>query len=419
MLERVDRDGAYAAAALDTELDRQSQLDARDRALATEIVYGVLRTRAALVGLLTELAPRGLPVDPLVLAHLLVAAYQILLLDRVPKHAAVDGAVSGIKIARGPKVAGFANAVLRKLASGDRSIAAEAAIVGSAARWLLAGLERAVGPEEARALLGARSEAAPLETRSSVRVISGRPVPDWLAAADRGRASPVARLVPRSGDLRRRDGHADGAFVLQEEGAQVVALALGARPGERVLDACAGRGQKTTLLRERIGAGALLWATDLYPEKLQALGAEFARLGLEPPVTAAVDWSVGVGVVPGEFDRVLVDAPCTGTGTLRRRPEIGLRLLPGDPARLGALSATILRRAASRAKRGGRIVFAVCSVLEEECEAVVAGVEDVLEPVPFDAPELSAVIAADVTSLRLLPLRHGTDGFFIASLRRR
>jgi 16S rRNA (cytosine967-C5)-methyltransferase len=413
VLERVAKDDAFAAAALDVELARYPELDSRDRGLATEIVYGALRAHSVLLERLGRNAPRGLPADTVVVAHLLVAAYQILLLDRVPAHAAVDAAVTAIRTGRGPKVAGFANALLRKLSPDGARLDRERAIVESAPKWLFAELDRTVGADEARALLG----AVPSEERVSIRV--ARELPWIVSDAERGRASPLARLVPRSGDLRRREGYDSGAFTLQEEGAQVVVLALGARAGDRVLDACAGRGQKTALLRERVGPDAELWATDLYAEKLATQVDEFRRLGLEPAKTAAVDWTVGAGPVPSGFDRVLVDAPCTGTGTLRHRPEIALRLKKSDPKRMGELGEAILRRASARAKIGGRIVFAVCSVLPDECEAVVARVLDVLEPAPFDAPELQHLVAPDQTSLRLTPLRHGTDGFFIASFRRR
>jgi 16S rRNA (cytosine967-C5)-methyltransferase len=153
----------------------------------------------------------------------------------------------------------------------------------------------------------------------------------------------------------------------------------------------------------------------LYAAKLRALAAEFERLGLSPPHTAAVDWTVGPGPVPGEFDRVLIDAPCTGVGTLRRRPEIAARLGPEDPARLGQLAACILRRAAARARVGGCVIFAVCSILPEEAEAVVECVADVLTPAPFDAPEIERLCVPGATSFRLLPSEHGTDGYFVAS----
>jgi len=205
---------------------------------------------------------------------------------------------------------------------------------------------------------------------------------------------------------------------VQEEGAQVVALALGAQSGERVLDACAGRGQKASLLSEQVGPEGELWACDVHPSKLSMLAEEFGRVRLPQPHTAAVDWAVGSGPVPGDFDRVLVDAPCTGVGTLRRRPEILLRLSETDPECLGQLATAILRRAAARARSGGRVVFAVCSVLPEESDRVVDQLGDLLEPAPFDAPELVRYTEGK-SRLRLLPEEHGTDGYFIASFRRK
>src|SRR5690606_10183040 len=146
---------------------------------------------------------------------------------------------------------------------------------------------------------------------------------------------------------------------------------------------------------------------------------EFQRLELPPPEIAAVDLTVGSGPIPTGFDRALVDAPCTGTGTLRRRPEILRRLEADDPGRLAALQRAILRTAASRVRPGGRVLYAVCSVLPEEGEAVVAAAGDLLTLAPFDAPELAPLLEPTDCTLRLLPGRHGTDGFFLASLVRR
>jgi len=409
---RVLRDGAFAAAALSAELERARGLDDRDRALATELLYGTLRVRVALEARLTELAPRGFKDLP-VLAELLVAAYQLLSLDRVPAFAAVNAAVSAVGAKRGKRVAGFANAVLRKLAQGEKLVPAEAARL-SVAPWLLQALEQSVGELEAAALILPQPEKV-----VGLRLIGGRPVPEWLAHSAPGRLSPRTRLVQGEGDPRKREGYAEGAFVVQEEGAQAIALALGAREGERILDACAGRGQKASLFAEQVGGAGEVWATDIYPKKLEALQTELERLKLPVPQIRAVDWTVGVGDVPANFDRVLVDAPCTGTGTLRRRPEIASRLEPADPARLSALAETILRQAATRAKSSGRVVFAVCSVLEAECEALVRRVADVLEPAPFDCPELSAALPAQATSFRLGPTRFETDGYFAASFIRR
>ena len=420
MLERVERDRAYAAAALDAEIERYPQLDARERGLATELVYGTLRTRHVLRRELERLAPRGLDrTDELVRIHLMLAAYQILLLDRVPPFAAVDSAVELVREARGAKLAGFTNAVLRKLAHGGPRLDRARAVVESAPDWLRERLERDVGSDETAALLGAPSTSESLPPAVVLRVRLGREEPSWLAEAERGRVSPLSRLLRGVGDPRKQPGYAQGAFVVQEEGAQAVALALGVRPGERVLDACAGRGQKTSLFAEQLAGTGELWASDVHPAKLRALEREHARLGLPPPKTTAVDLGVGAGELPDDFDRVLVDAPCSGVGTLRRRPEIVDRLGPDDPARLAALAERILRRAVTRARPGGRVVFAVCSVLGEEAEDLVARVGDVLEPSAFDAPEIVSLVEAETTSFRLLPLEHGTDGYFVASFVKR
>jgi len=411
VLERVERDRAFAAAALDTELGKHPQLSTRDRGLCTELVYGVLRTRGALVERLSRHASRGLErVDSKTLIQLLLGSYQMLVLERIPAYAAVDAAVDAVRRTRGPRLAGFANAVLRKLAAEGVRLTLADAVRQSAPGWLVERLEAAVGRDETALLLGA-DETAPL----SIRLVRGAAHPKWIERTEPGRVSPLARLLRGEGEPRRLEGHAQGAFVIQEEGAQVVALALGVRPGERVLDACAGRGQKSSLFAEQLAGSGELWATDAYPAKLRILGEEFERLKLPAARTAAVDWTVGPGGVPADFDRVLVDAPCTGVGTLRRRPEIALRLQPEDPVRLAELGRRILRGAAARVRPGGRVVYAVCSVLTEECENVIESVRDVLTPAPFDAPELPWLEPA-TTQFRLLPGRHGTDGYFVASL---
>lgn len=403
-------DDAYVAASLDAELRRHPQLDTRERALATELSYGTLRTEPALRARLLAHAPKGLS-DVRVLSQLLVAAYQILLLERVPAFAAVDAAVTGVKRERGPRVAGFANAVLRKLTKTGEKLSPAQALRESTPEWLWQALLSAVGEAQASALVGS-------EAPTGLRRRLDADEPEWMRALPAGRVSPVARLVRGEGDPRQKPGFAEGAFSVQEEGAQAVGLALGARAGEQVLDACAGRGQKASLLAERLSAGKLV-ASDLYPEKLQALASELSRLQLPPAETRAIDWSVGQGGLEARFDRVLVDAPCSGTGTLRRRPEILRRLKPEDPLRLAQLSENILRSAASRARPGGTVLFAVCSVLREECEDLVQRVLDVLEPQPFDAPELPSGLVAGKTALRLLPGLHGTDGYFMACFRRR
>lgn len=422
VLLRVWKDGAFASAVLDTELARNVQLEPRDRALATELVYGTLRLAGWLEKRLVRYAPRGLgSLDHHVRAHMLVAAYQILVLERVPDFAAVNEAVDAIRALRGERMSGFANAVLRKVAKEEKPGAGELARASleSADPALAKAIVDAIGEAGALALL-ATGEPPPLGLRIEdpaqretwiARLRAARPE----ASVEPGKVSPHAVLVRGGGRVVDLPGFADGAWTPQEEGSQVIALALGATPGERVLDACAGRGNKTGLLLRAVGADGSVDAADLHPAKLERLREELARIGRAPHATFAVDWSKGAGAAKGPYDRVLVDAPCSGTGTIRRRPELLSKRRGADIAELAALQRAILARTAALVKPGGRLVYAVCSVLRAEAEGVVAAAAELgLTPAPFDST-VADRIAAGGASFRLLPHEHGTDGYFVAS----
>ncbi|WP_438006027.1 transcription antitermination factor NusB [Sorangium sp. So ce321] len=484
VLARVWGSDAFASAALDAELRRAQALDPRDAGLATELVYGVLRVQVALEARIAEFAAKGRwTTDPLVRAHVLMGAYSLCFLDRVPAFAAVSEAVDGAQAAGGPRVGAFANAVLRKLAAAVESSGRPplaGAVVASAPGWLRGALRRSLGRAAAEAFLS----AGPVPPPTGLCLAPGEDRDAWLEALrgaapagsfEAGRVSPRAIVARGAGDLRRLPGFGV-AWIGQEEGAQALALALGALPGERVLDACAGRGNKSWLLSRAVLPGGAVDAADLYPAKLSQLrealsappassesaGAEggvvqpggalagdtlaggarggdalagdtlagraltgagggLARAAAFVRETYAVDWTVGAGDVPEGYDRVLVDAPCSGVGTLRRRPEIALRREADDLPRLADLQVAIARRAATRARDGGRLVFAVCSVLREECEAVAARLaapadDDLgvrLEPAPFDA-EIARELSGGGDAFRLLPHVHGTDGYFAA-----
>ncbi|MDB4942919.1 MAG: Ribosomal small subunit methyltransferase [Labilithrix sp.] len=420
---RVLKDKAYAAAALDAELERNVQLDVRDRALATELAYGTLRLLKWLDRRVGRHATKGTAsIEVHVRAHLFVAAYQVLVLTRVPAFAAVDEAVTTVRALRGPRVAGFVNAVLRKIAAEDKPTPVELAqaALDAADPALAEALVRAVGKEEALGLVA--SEASP---PLGLRVEDPATRDAWIArlrearpdaTVEPGRVSPQSIVVRGAGRLGDLPGWDEGAWTSQEEGSQVIALALGARPGETVLDACAGRGNKTGLLARAVGESGAVDASDLHPAKLARLEEELSRIGLHPRRTFAVDWSAGAGAIEGPYDRVLVDAPCSGTGTMRRRPELLLRRTKVSVDGLVTLQRAILARAAALVRPGGRLVYAVCSVLREEAEEVIAdAAASGLAPAPFDAPLPALVANGDATSFRLLPLAHGTDGYFVAS----
>ena len=428
VVSRVIREDAFAAAVLEAELGRAAQLEARDRGLATELVYGSLRVLPWLKGEIARFATRGIDkLDERVQSHLIVAAYQ-LFFTRVPAFAAVSQAVEGVRAERGEKMAGFANAVLRKVA-GRAGTADEAlrtdALLASTPAWLRAALDRSLGAEGARAMLGSGVEAPTI----TLRVEKAEERTAWVdklrtaapdASFEPGRLSPLAIAARGAGRPQSLPGWAEGSWTIQEEGSQLAALAVGARSGEHLLDACAGRGNKTGLLARAVGPEGAVDACDTSGSKLERLTTDLGRLGLAARATHAVDWTVGSGEVTETYDRVLVDAPCTGVGTLRRRPEIALRLKEEDLATKAAAQKAIVIRAADRVRPGGSLVYVVCSVLREEAEEVVEALL-VARPdftaAPFEAPEVTGLFG-NVASFRLLPQVQGCDGYFVARVRR-
>jgi 16S rRNA (cytosine967-C5)-methyltransferase len=237
-----------------------------------------------------------------------------------------------------------------------------------------------------------------------------------------GRLSPHAIVVRGAGKLQELPGWRAGEWSIQEEGSQLVTLAVGARSGETVLDACAGRGNKSAMLARAVGeqGSGAVDACDANPTKLAALDEELARLGLRARGTFAVDWTCGSGDVSGLYDRVLVDAPCTGVGTLRRRPEIALRPAP-DLASITGAQLAIASRAAGHVRPGGVLVYVVCSVLREEGEEIALALAQLhreLEPAPFEGPVVRELFG-EAPFFRLLPHVQGTDGYFAAKFVRR
>ena len=447
VLVRVHEDQAFASAALDAELRRSAGLDPRDAAVATELVYGVLRTEAWLDERIAEQSSKGRGLSSTrARAELHIGVYSLAFLDRVPSFAAVSEAVDGVRAEAGEGAGRYANAVLRGLAdrfdAGKRP-SLEDAIVASAPGWLRGALRRSIGRGPAERYLAAGPVPPPLGLAVAPGVDREALVEELREAFPRadvalGLASPRAVLARGAGDPRRLPGFEE-RFIVQEEGAQVVALLLGARAGESVLDACAGRGNKAWLLGGEVGPDGRVALADKYPAKLSAFERRAWSAAMS---THAVDWTVGPGDVPDGFDRVLVDAPCSGIGTLRRRPEIAHHRTSDDVAELAELQVAITRSPATRARDGAMLVYAVCSVLREEAEAVVErllaepaapGVrleQAHFEPAPgvdllsggarADAEVESGASALDPTSLsslRLLPHESGTDGYFVAAFR--
>jgi 16S rRNA (cytosine967-C5)-methyltransferase len=383
VLGRVEEDRAFAAAALEAELGRMA--DPRDRALATEIALGCLRRRSWLDRLLDGASTKGLRrVDPTVRRILRVGAYQLAFLERVPARAAVSEAVAQAKRSRAPGLAGMVNGLLRNLSSRRREELRPtdeddgAAIDELACRlgqspWLLERLVAALG--RARAFAVAVSYNEP--SRRTMRINISRASREEILR-ELGEAGSAADLCPWGIDVHEFEAarrlEADGVAAFQDEGAQLTVLAADPRPGTRILDACAGRGGKTGALVAAVGRAEIV-AVDRQGSKLERLEFELERQGLAATAIEA-DLTVGASDLGRPFDLVLLDAPCSGSGTLGRRPEIRWRLEPDDVDRLADVQRRMLERTADLVAPRGRLVYAVCSLLPEECDDHLDGFLD-------------------------------------------
>lgn len=369
VIARVLADAAWIAPALDRALSR-ADLPPREAARATDLSYAAVRSLAAIDAEIDRHRPKKQPLEPLPHAALAVAVVE-LAGHRDQAHAIVSSAVGIVRRERGEGLSRFVNAILRRIASAPIVLGAR---LPSALRAVLV---RGVGETRAAALASTLALAPPLGLRAegdrdalAQKIREARPESEVRLGA----ISPRALLVRHAGDPRALPGYAEGAFGVQEEGSQALALLVGAREGDRVADVCAGHGGKTAVLARAVGEKGAIAALDLHEPKLDRIRPELARLGLAkvPLETRAADLTVGLaGLAPASFDRVLVDAPCTGLGTLARRPEILLRAGAGDPARMAETQLAILTQAARLVRPGGRLVYAVCSPTREEGVEVI------------------------------------------------
>jgi 16S rRNA (cytosine967-C5)-methyltransferase len=376
VLDRVDTGGAWATLALDGELAR-SGLDDRDRRLATELVYGVLRHRARIDRALAAHAALN-KTPKRVLTALRVAAYQVVFLDRVPSYAIVDDAVSAARAVGGPKVAGFANAVLRKLiASGEPALPAGADRVAerleiehSLPAWIADELARAVdSPDQLAEVAAALAKPAPLIARANRLRTTRDALVEHLRAAG-ATAEPVAGAesairVDGIGDPSRSPSFLAGHWTVQDTGAQRVGDVAAPRAGMTILDACAGVGGKATHLAELSDDRATIHAVDQARGKLELLALTAQRLGITSVHARPADiLDTHASQLDARYDLVVLDAPCTGLGVLRRHPDAKWRLTADDVPRLARLQARLLDAVLPRV--GGALVYSVCTFTRAE-----------------------------------------------------
>lgn len=380
VLRRVATQGAFAGLALRNTL---GGADPRDVGLATELVYGVLRRRAQLDRALSKLGRRLKDIDPKLHDVLRVGAYQLMFLERVPDHAAVSAAVDQARARRGESGAGQVNAILRKLADlpAEQRLPPPAPLgrdpiqhvmdSGGVPRSIAEQWVQALGPEQAAAMAVASLDRAPLVLRTNVR----RTTREALIEEVGGTAGdhPLAVHLPLKLGALPADllAVAEGRATPQDEASMQVIDLLAPQPGERILDVCAAPGGKTTAIAERLDDRGRVVAHDRATEKLPGIRASAERLGLSSIEV--------VPVLPPErelFDRVLVDAPCSGLGTLRRHPEIRWRFKAEDLERLVAIQAKVLAEGAARVRVGGTLVYSVCTVTAVEGAPQLAALGD-------------------------------------------
>ena len=410
-------------------------LDGRDAALFTRLAYGTTAWQGRLDWTLARLVDRPLArLDPPIRAALRLGLYQLFHLDRVPAHAAVDATVRAARRHAGRSGAGLVNAVLRRAArEGERplprgkDLAVRLAVEWSHPEWLVHRWLDEIGEEAAARRLAADNEAAPTVLRIDPRETTREEALRALAARGLDVApttyaphgivfrDPLARLGREEGAAQRLGFR----LTPQGEASQLVAELLAAAPDERVLDACAAPGGKTGVSAERQCGRGLLVAADV-----SLAGLRIARSRAAATAVLAV---VADGTTPpfrdATFDAALVDAPCSGLGTLRAHPEIRWRRHPDDLARHGALQATLLARTAACVRPGGRLVYATCTLAHEENEDVVARflAEHAswrrTDAAAFLPPAAAPLVDAD-GALRTAPERDGLDGFFAVRLER-
>ncbi len=432
VLQRVE-EGAFATLALGGELERASAMSRPDRGLATELVYGVLRQRRRLDYALDHFAPRGLErLDARTLDILRLGAYQILFL-RIPAHAAVDDAVRAVTRLRGTRLGGFVNALLRRLARQGEPPppdpaggVAHLAVVHSAPDWLV---ERALGlfgPAEAPDFLAALNATPPVWLRANTLRAPAGTVLERLhqerpeLAVARSRLLEEALRVEGAGDLFATRCYGDGLFSSQDLGAQLIGRLLAPAAGEKLLDGCAGVGGKSMHLAALSAGAATIDAADRSPRKLELCNDQARRLGVSSVRTVLADLTDASAPLATAYDGVLLDAPCSGLGVLRRHPEAKWRAAGPTPELL-ALQRALLEAMARRVAPGGRLVYSVCTFTDEEGPRQTASflaahgdfsVERASEP-PLGP------LVDPAGALRTWPHRHDADAFYAVRLRRK
>ncbi len=436
ILLRIDKERSYADILIDRELSA-GLLQGPDRGLLTELVYGVLRRQATLDHILRRFSSQRVErLERSVLLLLRLGLYQIFYLDRVPVSAAVNETVKMAKVLV-PRASGFINAVLRSADRERDSISypdkvqdptGYLATVYSHPAWLASSWIDQLGFPEAESLAKVMSEPPSMTIRTNTLKVSRDQLMELLAAegvqCEAAKFSPLAIRIGLSGSVTRLKSFRDGLFMVQDESSQLAALFLAPEPGENVLDACAAPGGKATQLAQLMENRGEITACDLIGRKLRLIDENAARLGISCIKILPLDTAKPLkGIKENCFDRILLDAPCSGLGVIRRNPEGKWWKSAADVAELARGQKGMLENLAGYLKPGGSLIYATCSTTIEENEAVIEAFlkrhnEFVLEDLREAFPAWTELFT-DRGCFRAWPHRHGMDGFFAARLKKK
>ncbi|MGZ9586996.1 16S rRNA (cytosine(967)-C(5))-methyltransferase RsmB [Paenibacillus marinisediminis] len=440
VLVQVDKEGSYSNLQLNEAL-KSSNLERVDAALATELVYGTIQRMYTIDGVLERKVTKGIAkLKPWMRNLLRMSLYQLHYLDRIPDHAAVNEAVAIAKRRGQQSMGGFVNGVLRGVmrepevwnAPADASPVARIAWNESHPEWLVARWLKTYGEAETEEMCAANNEAP----HASARVNRTRAVRDELLAEMRAAGlyvqpsalSADGIVAGGAGNLALTDWYRSGKLSVQDESSMLVVEAVRPAAGMRVLDCCAAPGGKTMHIAERMGCEGEVIANDVHAHKVKLIQDQADRLGLSCIRTMNEDaLNLADRLEPASFDIVLLDAPCTGFGVIRRKPDLKWRKRPEDVSAIAALQAELIETAAKLVKPDGRLVYSTCTVEREENEEVVERFmkqnpdwkldESWKNALPQD--KLSDALARSKSGmLQVLPHDGDSDGFFIACLTR-
>jgi 16S rRNA (cytosine967-C5)-methyltransferase len=432
VVRRVTEEGAYADRAFTAEAERH-ELAPRDRAFAQQLVYGTLQRQATLDYVLTALSARPVEaIDPPLRDALRLGLYQLIYLGSVPDHAAVEQTVELAKLERGGGHR-YANAVMRRASREAQGLVAEltsdspsdAAVLHSHPEWLTRMWWEALGREDTLALLERDNEAPESAIRANELIITRDELRDVLRGLEVD-AHAVPELPEGLVLGTPFDAHGSllfeaGALMPQSRASMLVARVLDPQPGEAVLDLCAAPGAKTTHIAALMRGRGKLVAVERNAGRCEALAANCRRMGAHWIDVRCEEASRFIGEHDSGYDRVLLDPPCSGLGTLQARPDARWRKDLDQIRDLARAQEDLLESASSHVREGGTIVYSTCTIStaenEERVHSFLARHPDFeADDLPAEMPDYRHPHAPRF--LQLMPHIHGTDGFFIARLRR-